>query len=312
LYISKIKDYFINRRGRENLPVKLHWRRLYVLPSKPGLFFFLIVSTMMLAGLNFNNNMSLMLVFLLFGMGQVILYKTFLNLKDVEINQVNAAPVFLGEDISLKIQLNAQRPQYQIALSSNNGEAVDNLDKGSGQWNLRIESEHRGYQILPRIKILTRYPLGLATVWAYCQPRASALVYPRPEQPCPAFPLHGGMDGPETSVIQGDEMDDLRSYQSGDPIRDIAWKKSAQGQGTFVKKYHLKQGKELCFDYSQLNLTDIEARLSRLAAWVVEAEHQALIYQLILPQFDSGPGRGERHYHDCLTALALFGRGGVS
>ncbi len=309
---NRLKNYFINRRGREELPVRLHWRRLYVLPSKPGLFFFLIVSTMMLAGLNFNNNMSLMLVFLLFGVGQVILYKTFLNLKDVVINQVHATPVFLGEDIDLKVQLNARRQHYQIVLVSDNDETAANLDGGSAQWNLRIKSQHRGYQAVPRIKILTRYPLGLVTVWAYCQPKEQVLVYPRPEQPCPAFPQHGGIDGPDTSVIQGDEMDDLRSYQSGDPIRDIAWKKSAQGQGTFVKKYHLKQGKELCFDYSQLNLKDIEKRLSRLTAWVVEAEQQTLTYQLKLPQFDSGMGRGERHYHECLTALAVFGPGGVS
>jgi len=51
LLLKKVKNYFINRRGREHLPVTLHWRRLYVLPSKPGLFFFLIGSTMMLAGL---------------------------------------------------------------------------------------------------------------------------------------------------------------------------------------------------------------------------------------------------------------------
>ena len=107
-------------------------------------------------------------------------------------------------------------------------------------------------------------------------------------------------------------MDDLRDYQSGDPIRDIAWKKSAQGQGTYVKKYHLTQGRELCFDYHQLSFKDMEARLSRLAAWVVAAEKQSLTYQLKIPQFDSGMGRGERHYHECLTALALLGRGGAS
>src|SRR5690554_2251426 len=94
---KRLKNYFINRRGREELPVRLHWRRLYVLPSKPGLLFFLIGSTMMLAGLNFNNNMSLMLVFLLFGVAQVILYKTFFNLRNVTLEQVHATPVFVGE-----------------------------------------------------------------------------------------------------------------------------------------------------------------------------------------------------------------------
>ncbi len=309
---KRLKNYFINRRGREALPVRLHWRRLYVLPSKPGLFFFLIGSTMMLAGLNFNNNMSLMLVFLLFGLAQVILYKTFFNLKNVVIDQVHAAPVFAGERYTLRLQLLAPTDRYQIQVKMDESVDTANILHQSGQWQLAADAEQRGYQPLPRLKLLTRYPLGLVTVWAYCQPKATVLVYPRPEQPCPPFAHHGGVEGPDSSVVQGDEMDDLRDYQSGDPIRDIAWKKSAQGQGTYVKKYHLTQGRELCFDYHQLSFKDMEARLSRLAAWVVAAEKQSLTYQLKIPQFDSGMGRGERHYHECLTALALLGRGGAS
>lgn len=312
ILFNRLKNYFINRRGRELLPVSLHWRRLYVLPSKPGLFFFLICSIMMLAGLNFNNNMSLMLVFLLFGMAHVILYKTFFNLRNVVVNQVHAAPVFVGERYALRLQLSAPDNRYQIQVEMDDSADTANIINNAGQWQLSSLAEQRGYINVPRLKLLTRYPLGLVTVWAYCQPKSSVLVYPRPEQPCPPFVHHGGVEGPDTSVIQGDEMDDLRDYQSGDPIRDIAWKKSAQGQGTFVKKYHLKQGRELCFDYNQLNLKGIEARLSRLTAWVVVAEKQSLTYQLKLPQFDSGMGMGEKHYHGCLTALALFGQGGES
>lgn len=309
--LKKVKNYLINRRGQESLPVTLHWRRLYVLPSKPGLFFFLTSSTMMLAGLNFNNNMSLMLVFLLFGVAQVALYKTFLNLKDVIINQVHAAPVFLGEAYQLNVQLIAMNQSYQIEVAMEDLKEAVNIVSKSAQCQLSGESKQRGYQPLSRLKIVTRYPLGLVTVWAYCLPNAKVLIYPRPETPCPPFPRHGGQDGRDSTVILGDEMDDLKSYQAGDPIRDIAWKKSAQGQGIFVKKYHLKQGQELCFDYNQMNLNDIEARLSRLTAWIVEASKLSLNYQLKLPQFESRMGRGERHYHDCLTALALFGQGGV-
>ena len=267
---------------------------------------------MMLAGLNFNNNMSLMLVFLIFGVAHVVLYKTFFNLKNVVIDQVHAAPVFVGEDYSLRLQLTAATQRYQIQVEMADSADMANIVNNSGQWQLSAAAEQRGRQPLPRLTLLTRYPLGLVTVWAYCQPQASVLVYPRPEQPCPPFPQHGGSGGPDSSSLQGDEMDDLRDYRSGDPIRDIAWKKSAQGQGVFVKQYHLKQGRELCFDYNRLNLNGVESRLSRLTAWVVAAEQQSLTYQLKLPQFDSGMGFGDRHYHDCLTALALFGRGGDS
>ena len=310
--IKRLKQYFINRRGMEVLPVRLHWRRLYVLPAKPGLFFFVIASVMMLAGLNFNNNMSLMLVFLLFGVAQVALYKTFLNLKDVVIAKIHSDAVFLGESLVLKLQLTAAKERHQIVVSCDASSDCQDLNKSTGLWQLQVASQKRGYQSLPRLKLMTRYPLGLFTVWAYCQPKESALIYPRPEQPLPAFPQHGGIDGSQSSRLKGDEMDSLRHYHQGDPIRDIAWKKSAQTQQTYVKEYHLKQGRELLFDYQQVYLTDSESRLSRLTAWVVAAEQQQLNYQLSLPGFTSTMSRGDSHYHNCLKALALFRVGGDS
>lgn len=309
--INRIKQYFINRRGLEQLPVRLHWRRLYVLPAKPGLFFFLIGSVMMLAGLNFNNNMSLMLVFLLFGLAHVALYKTFLNLKDVVLSKVHSDAVFLGEALVLKLQLTAPKIRYQIAAMTEDSRDCQDLTKNASLWQLEVLSQRRGYQALPRLKLMTRYPLGLFTVWAYCHPKESALIYPRPEKPLPPFPQHGGIDGRQSTRLKGDEMDSLRHYYQGDPIRDIAWKKSAQTQETFVKEYHLKQGRELLFDYQQVHLTDSESRLSRLTAWVVAAEQQQLNYQLSLPDYVSAMSRGDNHYHSCLKALALFRVGGV-
>ncbi len=310
--IKQIKQYFINRRGVEVLPVQLHWRRLYVLPAKPGLFFFLIGSTMMLAGLNFNNNMSLMLVFLLFGVAHVALYKTFLNLKDVVVSKVHCDAVFLGEKLVLKLQLKASKKCFQIVVMAENSSDCQDLNKNASLWQLEVTSQRRGYQALPRLKLMTRYPLGLFTVWAYCHPKESALVYPRPEKPMPAFPQHGGSDGSQSTRLKGDEMDSLRHYSQGDPVRDIAWKKSAQTQETYVKEYHLRQGRELLFDYQQVHLADSESRLSRLTAWVVDAEQQQLNYRLSLPGFVSAMSRGDSHYHSCLKALALFRVGGVS
>lgn len=301
----KLNNFF-NRRGSEKLPVTFGWRRIYVLPSKAGLFFSVIWFLMMLAGLNFNNNMSLMLVFLLFGLAQVILYKTFFNLHKLRLEQINAEPVFLGENITLHLQLGADHDKWQIRCENDLSFDVGNITQEIDELKMLIPSKHRGMQMVDRIKFFTRFPLGLFTVWVYCTPKESVLVYPKPESPCPGFPNHGGQDGEKTTRNKGEELSGIRAYRQGDPIRDIAWKKTAQSHQTWVKEFNQTQGKHLLFDFSQIATGQLEFKLSRLAAWVLAAEQYEAEYQLLLPGFESAMSTGEHHQHKCLQALALF------
>lgn len=305
LFRNKLNQFF-NRRGVENLPVKFDWRRIYVLPSKPGLFFAVIWFLMMLAGLNFNNNMSLMLVFLLFGLAQVVLYQTFFNIRNLYIEQVNAEPVFLGDDITLQIQIAADHEKWRIKTENELSTDVTDITQGVNQLKSLIPSNKRGWQTVERLKFLTRYPLGLFTCWVYCRPDSQVLVYPKPESPVPEYPNHGGLDGEKSTPTKGEELSSIRAYQQGDPIRDIAWKKTAQSDQTWVKEFHQTQGKHLLFDMSQITLNHLEAKLSRMTAWVIEAEKNGDEYQVLLPGFDSGMHSGESHKHQCLKALALY------
>ncbi|HQQ58352.1 MAG TPA: DUF58 domain-containing protein, partial [Thermomonas sp.] len=54
-------------RGPEALPVQLDRHRIYVLPTASGLFFALLLGTMLLGALNFNYNPALLLALLLAG-----------------------------------------------------------------------------------------------------------------------------------------------------------------------------------------------------------------------------------------------------
>ncbi|HPR45988.1 MAG TPA: hypothetical protein PLZ13_16860, partial [Ottowia sp.] len=51
-----------------------------------------------------------------------------------------------------------------------------------------------------------------------------------------------------------------------------------------------------------------EARLHRLARWVVDAAQNDARWTLILPGMQLGPDRGAQHRHLCLRSLALFGQ----
>src|SRR3546814_2266534 len=74
---------------------------------------------------------------------------------------------------------------------------------------------HRGWQQPPRIRVQTRFPLGLAVAWCYFWPRAQVLVYPRPEASPPPLPSAAGPGSAQAHRGRGDELHHLRDYRSG-------------------------------------------------------------------------------------------------
>jgi uncharacterized protein (DUF58 family) len=58
--------------------------------------------------------------------------------------------------------------------------------------------------------------------------------------------------------------------------------------------------------WQDASASDVEARLSQLSRWVLEAEERNLRYGLCLPGFDIAADNGEAHRHRCLEALALY------
>jgi uncharacterized protein (DUF58 family) len=105
----------------------------------------------------------------------------------------------------------------------------------------------------------------------------------------------------------GDDVHHLRNYRAGDAPRTIAWKPSARRGALLVREYEQPAGVDLVLDWQGLAGLPGEARITRLARWVEEAERDGRRYRLRLPtQPPIGPDRGPAHRHACLRALALM------
>ncbi|MBC7599918.1 MAG: DUF58 domain-containing protein, partial [Polaromonas sp.] len=105
------------------------------------------------------------------------------------------------------------------------------------------------------------------------------------------------------------EFDGVRAYRRGDPLKLVMWKKAAkadeQGNGLVVRDTQQAQRHELWLDFVQAGSVGTEARLSRLCAWVLQADKLGLNYGLRLPGLQVSPSSGEAHKRQCLEALAL-------
>ncbi len=301
---------FVRGRRPEPAPVLLDRRRIYVLPTRLGLLLGALLLAMLLGALNYNNNPALMLAFLLAAVVHNSVVMAHLGLSGLRLDAIHGEPVHAGGTLRIGVVAEAGgRHREGLRLRCGDGPDVT-LDGTAGsrlEAHLAVPAPQRGWHRLDRLRVATTRPLGLARAWSWWQPDVRLLVYPALERPAPAFPADtdDGSARPRPRR-SGDELHHLRDYRPGDAPRQIAWKPSAKTGRLVVREQESGAARDLVFDWQTLAGWGTEARIRRLAAWVVEADRQGRRFVLALPGERIGPGRGPAHRHACLKALALM------
>ncbi|MEM9184437.1 MAG: DUF58 domain-containing protein [Pseudomonadota bacterium] len=307
--VYRFMQKFGGRPAEQKLPWEINRRQIYIVPTRFGLFFGLVLLVLLLGALNYNNNMALLFTFLLSALGLLTPLYTVRNLSGMEVLKVHAAPVFAGETAEFVVTvMNPSSTPRPMVWARADKEATFNQVAPQGRADLGVTAPapERGWLDMPRSRLYTTFPVGLFYAWTYLNPKARCLVYPALEVDAPELPMgsNRGTGQPERS---GDEeWSGLRDYQAGDPSRSIAWKVVARSNQMVTKTFSDHRSEQLHLDFNELQGLSTEQRLSRLARWIVVAEAQQLAYELILPGQRLGPDRGASHRHQCLRALAEY------
>lgn len=310
---GRFNAWLFRDRGPEPVPIVLTQRRIFVLPTRPGLAFGAALAAMLLGAINYQLSLGFALTFLLAGLGHSAILHTFRNLSRLEIEAGASPPVHCGDPARFALRLSNRRGGSRYAIKLHVGgvtTVVDQVDaEGSSVAEIALPTQRRGWLGLPRVTLETRYPLGLIRAWSYVQPDMSVLVWPRPERNPPPLPIgHGNAGGIASSGAGRDDFAGLRVYQPGDSPRHIAWKAAAGGGPLLTKHFSGMQAGNVVLRWDDLpSQTDIEARLSRLAAWIELADANGGEWRLEVPGISLGPAAGIAHRNACLKALALFG-----
>ena len=302
---------FLKGEGPESGPIKLVQRRVYILPTKRGMFFAAAGLVMLIGALNYNNSLGFILVFLLASLSIVAILHTYRNLLHLKIDVGHIAPVFCGDVLRVPIILdnNHYPNRFSIRLEFPGGQALF-TDIAANQWG-RVEptllSRRRGRQQLSRITIKTIFPLGLFKAWSYAHFNKQYLVYPAPDKQhdLPRESLyHFNLIGDRGNGC--DDFAGLRNYQEGDSLRHVHWKTFARQQGMHTKQFGGDRAEELWLDWETLTDLETEARLSRLTRWILDADAMQYNYGLRLPNQLIPLSHGPDHRYRCLEALALY------
>jgi uncharacterized protein (DUF58 family) len=294
-------------KAPERLPVELARRRIYILPSRFGLGFALVLTVMLVGALNYANNSALLLTCLLGGVAINSMLAAFRNLDGLVVRAVRAEAACAGEPVRVQLHVDATgRDRPALRLDGYGDATVARVADRDSRIDLQLPTRRRGWMPMPRIRISTTWPYGLFRAWSWLHPEHAILVYPAPETGGP--PAHGVEESQhQRQPRDGDELAGLREYRAGDPIKHIAWKLSARHHDLLVRELDRPATRPArMLDWSQLRGLAYEARIARLARWVAEAHAEGRRWTLRLPQTTLGPARGSEHYHRCMSALALL------
>jgi len=296
--------------------IVLSHRRVYIVPSRLGLLFGGVLLILLMGSINYALSLGFALTFLLAGTGLAGMVQTARNLARLAVQAGRAEPAFAGERALFRLVLanGAEFDRPEILLRHVASGAPCRLDvpaAGSAEAMLAVPAARRGWQPLGRVMLETRFPLGLFRAWSYVEPECRCLVYPRPEPgalPPPAPSLQAG--GARAHAQGSDDFSGLRDYQPTDSPRHVAWKSAARNENMLTKQFAGEAVAELWLMLSDLpTALGLEARLSRLAGWVLAAERSGAHYGLRLPGTELAPARGDAHRSACLEALALYQAG---
>ncbi len=303
--------------------VLLTQRNVYILPTRPGLMLALTLMVLLVASINYQLNLGYLLTFLLAGSAVTGMHVCHATLRGLAMNLIAPPPQYAGAAAVFNVKLTNTRKsvRHGIGLSVLNPPDLagaphwawtDVPAEGSSTVQVAFTPSRRGLHRLPTLTAETRFPLGTFRVWTIWRPAAQVLVYPAPEHQPPPLPPgepRAGAASATARVQSSGEFDSVRSYRRGDPLKLVMWKKAAkaddQGNGLVVRDAQQAQRHELWLDFVQAGSLDTEARLSRLCAWLLQADKLGLSYGLRLPGLQIKPSSGEAHKRQCLEALAL-------
>ncbi len=313
---ARVRRYFADfvrrRQGEDRLPTIVVTRRVYILPTRPGIAFASLVFVMLLAGLNYSNSIAMLITFLLAGFGLIAMHLTHRNLVGLELRDVASVDAFAGEHGQLLLTLGNVADTPRIGIECETAEspvvALDVPAGGKARADLSLPLPKRGRVRVERVKLSTRFPFGLFRAWTYVHRETSLIAWPAPRgRREPPDEAASGGSAPSVHRAGDEEWAGLREFRSGDSPRQVAWRAYARGRGLLVKTYQSPAAHHRIFDLALVPGADLESRLEQLSAWVMAAHARGERYGLALAQQSIDPDSGNRHRENCLRALALFG-----
>lgn len=310
-------------------PAKQHHltsKNIFIFPTRFGFVYIAFVLVLFLLGTNYQNNIIVLISFLLASFFITAMLHSFNNFSGLVIISDSVEKGFADQEIIFTLTLLTDKPRYDFyaefvntQLHAANAKLVC-CNKDNTSLKLSLVSQRRGELQLGRVRLSSEYAFGLFKSWSVLDFDHKAIVYPRRlVLPSAQYQMTGmqqddGLSLYSTNVQAGhDDFAELKSFVLGESLSRTAWKQLAKGQGHFSKHYQESQGSPMWLKLSDMPAVSLEKKLSFLAYLICEFTQDKQSFGLLLDGaagkhtlISIEPSLGSQHQEACLTALANY------
>lgn len=290
--------HWLDQRTPVTAEQLLRQRVLFVFPTRFGFALLALVVLLYILGTNYQNNLVILLGYLLLVLCISAILLAFLNLHHTTVKAEVPGDARVGDTVHIVLQLRRASGLPQ-ALTLGWQEESGSLVTSNSQL-LTLAAVKRGYHPIPRLKLESVYPFGLVRCWSYVRLDARYWVFPAP--------LLSNFSTQQYRDDSGnrEEWSGQRQYQPGDAWRQLDWKRFSRQQQLLVHQYAaVNQPAAEVWLSLDTRIDSLEAQLSDLAARAQLLEQAARPFGLRLAQQEVAIGAGPAHLRQVLQALAL-------
>lgn len=306
--INKLFKGWLEKRARASSEHYLSQRNIYILPSKQGFAFCLMLALMLLTAINYQSSLIYLLVFILGSTFLISIWLCFFNMQGLVVRVSHIAPVQAGEPVRVELAANLagkERSGFYVKLDEQADTNYWPMEKAP-VIEIRGFEYGRGVFDLPAVSLETFFPFGLIRAWTWMWFDSKLVVYPVPVEP-PELSGSGDDEEGGQQKREGEELGDVREYQSGDSMRRVLWRHYARREELVVRSRESVASKKVTLDWVSYSDFGTEQALSYMCFDVLSLFEANQEFALTMPNGGVPLGAGEAHRDQCLTVLARFG-----
>ncbi|WP_269520419.1 DUF58 domain-containing protein [Alteromonas sp. BMJM2] len=323
---------------------------IFVLPTGFGWAFIIMSLCLFLLGTNYQNNLMVLLSYILLSVMLLTLFYTHQNFARLMVKSKPLAPFHCHQTGFFHLAVVPQdESDYsdslsQVIRSSNTQSDFPSSKRCKGNivasWfghkaqfpfildaaesngaenttqilTIPIPQTRRGLFSLPRLTLACDYPLGLYKCWTHLDFSAETVVY--------AKPLKGDVNTVSALNDESEQSTHSTSMtnQNGSDFHSLSDYKAGEPLNRVVWKQVAKSGDWVVKAFEEpeqrnhvLSVdtnVETETAISLLTFHVIEQSKQGNLFGIQYQSIDIKPSSGETHTHQCLKALACLHNGG--
>ncbi|WP_028108170.1 DUF58 domain-containing protein [Ferrimonas futtsuensis] len=286
---------------------RLEHNDILILPSRFGLFYLALAGVLFVFGSNYQNNLILILSFLMFSLFSSCLLICFRNLSGLSLRFQQGRSSFAGQQVGFPLELISNRERHALTLSLDEGaqQRLQLLATPGQRLELGKPGRERGRLSPGRVRVSSHYPLGLCRVWAHIRPEVGCWVWPSPLPPSQSIPA---VSSP-SQTSQWQELDGLCPWQPGHSLSRMDWKQLARQRGKMLKQFNEHSNEAYWLELNPGH-GDLEQHLSQLAGAALHCQQQGIPFGLRGARMTITPGLDGDHLGRVLDRLAEVPHGG--